>query len=95
MPDKDLRSLRNAPPMDSCFTGLTEAAVDVPGIRLTWSGPIQHVVVYSGDPDWVCVEPVTMANDGFRLADEGCADSGVIVLDQSESTGVTYTFEWR
>ncbi|MBA2609820.1 MAG: hypothetical protein H0U92_12820 [Actinobacteria bacterium] len=91
-PPEDLRTARPVPPMDRCYTGLTERAVEVGGIRLSWDGPITQVVVYSGEPDWVCVEPVTMANDGFRLADERVPGAGVVGLDPGESLTVTYRF---
>lgn len=90
----DLRVMRVAPTMDRCYTGLTDNAAEVAGLRLAWHGPVTQVVVFSGDPDWVCVEPVTMANDGFRLADEGVAGTGVVALDPGESLSVTYRFTW-
>lgn len=93
-PEEDLRSRRVPPPMDRCFTGLTDTAVDVPGVRLSWSGPVTQVVVYSEDPDWVCVEPVTMANDGFRLAADGVEGHGVIALAPEQSAAVRYRFDW-
>ncbi len=92
--ERDLRSLRVAAPMDRCFTGLTESSVDVPGLRLSWTGPVTQVVVFSGVSEWVCVEPVTMANDGFRLADEGVDGSGVITLEPGAGTEVCYRFTW-
>jgi aldose 1-epimerase len=92
--DEDLRESRVPPPMDRCYTGLTDTVLEVPGIRLEWSGPVTQVVVYSEDPEWVCVEPVTMANDGFGLAARGVDGHGVIVLAPRESTSVTYRFVW-
>ena len=60
-----------------------------PELRLHWTGPVTQVVVFSGDEGWVCVEPVTMANDGFRMADEGMPGTGVLALDPGESFAVT------
>jgi aldose 1-epimerase len=94
-PDNDLRALRVPPPMDRCYTGLTDTCVDVPGLRLHWTGPVTQVVVFSEAEGWVCVEPVTMANDGFALAAAGTPGTGVLALDAGESTSVTYRFEWR
>jgi hypothetical protein len=81
--------------MDRCFTQLTASAVEVPGVRLSWEGPVTQVVVYSETPGWVCVEPVTMANDGFRLAASGIEGTGVIALDPEAMLSVTYRYEWR
>jgi aldose 1-epimerase len=92
--DDDLRTLRVPPPMDRCYSGLTDTEVEVPGVRLSWAGPVTQVVVYSEEPGWVCVEPVTMANDGFRLRHQGVAGAGVIVLPPGETVGVSYRFEW-
>lgn len=92
--DEDLRTRRAAPPMDRCFTGLTSARVEVPGLTLSWRGPVTQVVVYSEAPGWVCVEPVTMANDGFRMHDEGRTDTGVLILDPGEEATVSYRFTW-
>lgn len=92
--DEDLRTLRTPPSMDRCYTALTDHAAQVPGLRLSWSGPVTQVVVYSGTPGWVCVEPVTMANDGFRLAEEGVPGSGVVALDPGAALRVAYRFAW-
>ena len=91
----DLRTATVAAPMDACFTGLTRTWVDVPGARLRWEGPVTHVVVFSGRPGWVCVEPVTMANDGIALAEAGEDGHGVQVLARGGSIEVAYTFERR
>jgi aldose 1-epimerase len=90
--EDDLRRARVPPLMDRCFTHLTGTSVDVPGVTLSWSGPITQVVVYTGEPGWVAVEPVTMANDGFGLAERGVAGHGVRLLGSGESIGVTYEF---
>jgi galactose mutarotase-like enzyme len=55
---------------------------------------VTQVVVFSGAPGWVCVEPVTMANNGFELSDAGMNGTGVIVLAPGEATAVSYRFEW-
>jgi aldose 1-epimerase len=93
-PDLDLRVPRVPPPMDRCFTELTASHVDAPGVRLSWTGPMTQVVVYSETPGWVCVEPVTMANDGFRLAAAGQERTGVLVLGPGESAAVSYRYAW-
>ncbi len=89
----DLRAPTVAAPMDTCFTGLTRTWADVPGARLGWEGPVTHVVVFSGRPGWVCVEPVTMANDGIALAEAGKEGHGVQVLAPGGSLEVAYSFE--
>jgi aldose 1-epimerase len=90
----DLREVRAVPEMDRCYTDLTESCVEVGELRLSWAGPVTQVVVFSGDPDFVCVEPVTMANDGFRLAEEGVEGHGVVALDPGQTLEVTYRFAW-
>ena len=80
--------------MDRCYTGLTGQSADVAGVRLHWSGPVTQVVVFSGVPGWVCVEPVTMANNGFRMEADGVAGTGVIRLAPGASTSFTYRFDW-
>ncbi len=94
-PDEDLRTKRLAPPMDRCYTGLSGMSAEIAALRLHWSDPITQVVVFSGVSEYVCVEPVTMANDGFRLAEAGVLGTGVIALDPGESTSVLYRFEWN
>ncbi len=92
--DEDLRTRCRPPPMDRCYTGLTESAATVPGGMLEWDGPVSQVVVYSEHPDWVCVEPVTMANDGFALHAAGASGTGVIELAPGDTTTVRYRFRW-
>ena len=89
----DLREPAMPEPMDACFTGLAATSVDVPGARLHWQGPVTHVVVYSGQPGWVCVEPVTMANDGIAMADRGEDGHGVQPLAPGTEIEVRYRFE--
>lgn len=89
----DLRERTVPPTMDRCYTALTEPAVEVPGVRLSWDGPVTQVVVYTGEPGWVAVEPVTMANDGFGLAARGVEGHGVVLLAPDDQLRVTYTYE--
>ncbi|CAN5742531.1 aldose 1-epimerase [soil metagenome] len=93
-PDEDLRRLRPPPPMDRGYCGLTGSAARVGPVRLTWHGPITNVVVYSGEPGWVCVEPVTMATDGFGLAERGSDEIGVVALAPDAALSVRYRYEW-
>lgn len=88
-----LRDASVPPLMDRCYTGLVDASADVPGARLSWTGPIEHVVVYTGEPGWVAVEPVTMANDGFGLAERGVSGHGVQWLAPGDGMTVSYAFE--
>ena len=92
--DEVLRTATLPAPMDACFTGLTGTAATIGELTLSWRGPVTQLVVYSEKPPWVCVEPVTMANDGFRLHDEGVPGNGTIVLDPGQSTSVEYRFAW-
>jgi aldose 1-epimerase len=93
-PDEDLRQPVIAAPMDCCFTGLTGTSADIGDLTLSWRGPITQVVVYSGEPGFLCVEPQTMATDGFRLADEGVDGTGVIALEPGETLSVGYRLTW-
>jgi aldose 1-epimerase len=88
----DLRGGAVPPPMDRCFTTLTGQAVAVPGAQLAWDGPVTSVVVYSGAEGWVAVEPVTMANDGFGLAERGVPGHGVRVVEPGDRLAVGYRF---
>ena len=92
--DADLRTARIPPTMDRCYTGLTGTAATVGDLTLSWAGPITQVVVYSGDPPWLCVEPVTMANDGFGLAERGLDGHGVLVAAPGDRFEVGYRFTW-
>jgi aldose 1-epimerase len=93
-PAEDLRSLRIPPPMDRCFTGLTATSATVPGLTISWSDEVTQVIVYSESEGYVCVEPVTMANDGFGLLDRGIDGHGVVALDPGQTFGVGYRFSW-
>ncbi len=93
-PDQDLRRRRLAPPMDRCFTALTANRARIGDLTLSWDGPVDHVVVFSGEPGWVCVEPVTMANNGFAMAAAGAPRTGVQHLAPGSSLAVTYTLAW-
>lgn len=83
----DLRARVVPEPMDACFTGLTDSVAEAPGVRLGWSGPVVAVVVYRS-ADAVCVEPVTMANDGFGMAERGWPGHGVQRLGPGDRLAV-------
>lgn len=89
----DLRTPTRPAPMDACFTGLAGCAATAPGVQLSWQGPVTHVVVYSGEPGWVCIEPVTMANNAIALAELGVAGHGLQQVAPGGSLEVRYTFE--
>ena len=89
----DLRAGRVPPVMDRCFTSLTSDRVEVPGVGVSWTGPITQVVVYTGDPGWMAVEPVTMANDGIGLAGRGVDGHGVQVVEPNDRLTVVYRFD--
>ncbi|HEX2575753.1 MAG TPA: hypothetical protein VHK88_05345 [Aquihabitans sp.] len=91
----DLRKAGVPAEMDTCFTALTEAVADVPGARLHWDGPVTDVVVYTGEPGWTCVEPVTMANGAMGLPVDEARARGVQVLDPGATLEVRYRFERR
>ncbi len=97
----DLRHLKvlGKPGLDHCFTGLRHGEIRViyPGTRLEVRFNLDplftHAVVYApndstGRPrEFVCVEPVTHANDGFNLVARGSKDTGVKVLEPGEVWG--------
>lgn len=93
-PEEDLRVRRVPAPLDACFTGLTGSAADVGDVRLAWEGPVTQVVVYSEEPGWLCVEPVTMANDGFGLMARGTPGHGVVVAAPGHRVEVAYHLRW-
>lgn len=91
---EDLRAPAMPPPMDRCYTGLTGTSARVGPLTLSWSGPVTQIVVYSEHEGFVCVEPVTMANDGFGLLHRGVAGTGVFALDPGGTAAVDYRFAW-
>jgi aldose 1-epimerase len=88
----DLRRATTPPVEDCCFTRLTASELRAPGVALSWEGPITQVVVYTGEAGWACVEPVTMANDGFNLARRSIDGHGVFELESGETARVLYRF---
>jgi len=86
------------------FDGCAELAWDKSGVRclMECSESLGHLVVYTPraeDPNpaplpWVCVEPVTMVNDGFNCS-IGDAMTGVRVLEPGETlrTRMRLSFE--
>lgn len=94
-PGEDLRQLREPPDgVDACYTDLDAASADIGSVFLSWDGPVTQVVVFTGVSGWVCVEPVTNANDGFNLFDRGIAGTGTIVLAPGAEMRVRYRFSW-
>ena len=103
--ETDLRALRRvgAPNLDHCFTGLTDRELRIvyPGsrveVRFTLDESFTHVVFYApntsnGQPtSFVAVEPVTNANNGFNLLDQGWEGTGVRVL----APGEKWTASWQ
>ncbi len=72
--------------LDNCFDGWDKSAtITWPSrglrIRLTAEGPAEHVVIYApAGQQFVCVEPVTNANNAFNLSQRGVKNVGVQVL---------------
>lgn len=92
--EEDLRVRRVPPPLDACYTDLEGDSVEVGDVRLSWDGPVTQVVVYSEEPGWICVEPVTMANDGFGLAERGTPGHGVLTASPGQRLAVHYHLTW-
>lgn len=104
-PARDLR--RRAPlgdrRLDDCYTGLSQ-----PRLSLRWPGGgveatldlepgLGHVVVYTPgrDADFVAVEPVSHANDGFNLASSGARATGVVELPPGATFEVGFRLALR
>lgn len=83
---------RVPPTIDTCFTDVGERRAVLDGVVLAWSDDIDHLVVYTGVPGWMCVEPVTNANDAFNLDSRGVAGTGTRVLAPGASTSCHYRF---
>ena len=96
------------PGLDDVFAGFGGQAIfdwDQSGIRMTMacSKNLGHLVVYTpidadGQADeLVCVEPVSMVNDGYNAMNRGDLDTGVVVLDPNETmrTRMSLVFERR
>lgn len=98
------------PGLDDVFAGFDgKATLTWPGsrVRLTMecSDAFGHLVVFTPRLDaedpaspplpWLCVEPCTMANDGFNLLHAGHTGTGVQVLEpgQTLETRVRYRVE--
>lgn len=76
------------------FDGRAELVWPRAGVRCRYecSAEVGHVVVFAPrGGSFVCVEPVTMANDGFNLMARGEAGTGVRVLGPGERL----TVRWR
>jgi aldose 1-epimerase len=100
----DLRHLKflGKPGLDHCFTGLkqSEFRIIYPGtrveVRFNMDPAFTHAVIYApNDPDgkpreFVAVEPVTHANDGFNLLARGWKDTGVKILEPGERWGASW-----
>lgn len=100
----DIRHMKylGKPGLDHCFTGLRHGEVRIiyPGtrieVRFKMDPVFSHMVIYApNDPagrprEFVCVEPVTHANDGFNLLAKGWQDTGVKILDPGEKWGGTW-----
>lgn len=75
------------------FAGLAEFEWAMSNIRMQMrcSENLSHLVVYTprdsdGSPsEFVCVEPVTMVNDGFNRLDAGHRETGVTILAPMET----------
>ncbi|MCC6285777.1 MAG: hypothetical protein IT439_10870 [Phycisphaerales bacterium] len=88
--------------LDDCFLGsLDGARIDYPAsgitVRLGASPAFTHTVLYTGrgmpeQPPFFCLEPVTMANNGFNLAGRGWHD-GVIPLAPGERMHARFTLD--
>lgn len=81
--------------LDDCFRGFAGATIRWPASGVTLSvetsATLGHLVLYTpgtptgGARPWFCVEPVSHANDGFNLAEEGVQGTGVRTLEPGET----------
>lgn len=86
----------------SGFCGVAEFDWAASNVRMTMrcTENLHHVVIYTPrDPDgssneFVCVEPVTMVNDGFNRLNNNEADTGVVILNPNETLRTRMTLEF-
>lgn len=90
--DDDLRRPTVPPPMDADYTTLTGTTADVAGVALAWDGPVTDVIVFTKEPGWAAVEPVTMANNAFALPPDEAQTQGVRLLEPGADLEVRYEF---
>ncbi|MBZ0301546.1 MAG: aldose epimerase [Anaerolineae bacterium] len=95
IPDLDFRALRrlgDVPKLDNLFRGRQgdrPARIVYPSwdleLAITSDPIFEHLIAFApeGKP-FFAVEPVTNANDGFNLFEQGIAGSGVFVLEPGE-----------
>lgn len=93
------------PGLDDVFSGFTDKAEfdwAASNVRMTMrcTENLNHVVIYTPrDPDgqpneFVCVEPVSMVNDGFNRLARGEANTGVAILDPNQTLRTKMTLEF-
>ncbi|MAO21103.1 MAG: hypothetical protein CMJ35_04250 [Phycisphaerae bacterium] len=103
--DETCASLRDSAPignpgLDDVFAGFNgqavlEWAASNVRMRMRCDDAYRHVVIYTpketdGSPnEYVCIEPVTMVNDGFNLMHRGVEGTGVRVLQPGETLRTT------
>jgi len=93
------------PGLDDVFAGFGGEAVfdwaaSNVSMTMTCSKNLNHLVIYTpqdehGDPDeFVCVEPVSMVNDGFNRHASNNLDTGVVILEPNSTmrTRMTIAF---
>lgn len=76
--------------VDRCYDGWTGAAEIVApdgfSTLVCGSGALRRLQVYSAwDQPYVCVEPVSNANDGFNRADRGVPCHGIVLLEPGQT----------
>ncbi len=91
------------PGLDDVFAGFGgEAVIEWPasGVRLSMrcADSLGHLVVFTpraqdgGPLSWVCVEPVSMVNDGFNMLERGEQGTGVRVLEPGQTLETSVRF---
>jgi aldose 1-epimerase len=87
--------------IDDCLTGRLAARPIVfsyPEATVTLEADdlFEHVVLYAPvGANFFAVEPVTNANDGFNLYEQGARSSGVFVLEPGEERTASFTLAQR
>lgn len=95
------------PGLDDVFAGFGGLAIfdwDKSQVKMTMtcSSNMNHLVIYTprnadGSPDeYVCIEPVTMVNDGFNALANGNPSTGTVILEPQQTlrTRMTMEFDW-
>lgn len=94
-PEIDFRSLRALDPKQKLDHLLTERMPDDPlrivypawqfALEMRCDRLFKHVILFTPDEASVAIEPMTIANDGFNLMQQGIEGHGTFILEPGET----------